>query len=529
MSTIAGIALTTGSADGTGSAALFNNPAGIALDSGTNLYIADNGNDTIRKLTPTGSGWTSTTLAGTPGVTGTTNGLGATTLFNNPMGIALDGTGNIYVADSGNNAIRKYLASSGSWTTLAGSIGVSGTGTANGTGTAAKFNDPTALALDAGGNIFVADYNNNAIRKITPAGVVTTFAGADLTTGTLNPSDPKANTQDGFASTALITHPKGVAVDASGNVYASAFSNYSVVKITPSGTNWMLGTIGGTADYNIIYCYLQYWASTAGPGFYSPAGMAVDSYGNLYVADSGANRISIGASLLPPSIGSSLTASGTVGMPFNYTIVAGSMTGPYSNYSVSGLPSGLSVNVATGLISGTPTVTGTFSPIIGAANLAGQTNATLTLAITNLNSYQTWRSQKFTPAQLLDPAICGDMGTPAGDGIFNLMKYALGLNPNTRYASSLVLPYAQVQTVSGTNYLTLAFTQNTAAADVTYSVEASTTLNGTWTEINPLLPANQVSVLPDTPSSGINTITVKDVQPASASTRRFMRLRVTTP
>jgi len=118
---------------------------------------------------------------------------------------------------------------------------------------------------------------------------------------------------------------------------------------------------------------------------------------------------------------------------------------------------------------------------------------------------------------------------PSCDGIANLIKYALGLSPKVNYSGSAALPYAQRQAVSGTTYLTLTFTRNAQATDVTYSVEATSDLTATWTSIDPLNAANQTSVLSDTPSPGIQTITVKDAQPASSSPRRFMRLRVTVP
>jgi hypothetical protein len=223
----------------------------------------------------------------------------------------------------------------------------------------------------------------------------------------------------------------------------------------------------------------------------------------------------------PPFITSPLTATGTAGSAFSYQITANNNP---TSYNATGLPSYLSVNTATGLISGTASIRGVGSVTISATNPGGPD--TLTLVLTIVGPYDFWKTQNFTPAQLLNPNISGDTASASADGISNLEKYGLGLNPNMYYSSATVSPYTQLLTVSGTSYLTLTFTQNTNATDVSYSVDASSDLS-TWTSINPLVPANQVSVLPNTPATGIQTITVKDTQPASMSVRRFMRLRIT--
>lgn len=157
-----------GSDDGTGAAATFDLPEGIAIDIAGNLYVADNGNNLIRKITPAG---VVTTLAGS-GLVGSANGTGTAASFNSPFGIAVDASGNIYVADSGNNLIRK-ITPTGVVSTLAGS---GAKGSSNLTGSAASFNTPSGVAVDAQGNVYVADENNNLIREISPAGVVTTLA-----------------------------------------------------------------------------------------------------------------------------------------------------------------------------------------------------------------------------------------------------------------------------------------------------------------------------------------------------------------
>ena len=171
VSTLAGLAGSPGSADGTGSAARFNDPYGVAVDSAGNVYVADTGNNTIRKITPSG---VVSTLAGLAGSIGSADGTGSAARFFQPYGVAVDSAGNVYVADTNNNTIRK-ITPSGVVSTLAGLAG--SFGSADGTGSAARFYYPEGVAVDSAGNVYVADTGNDTIRKITPSGVVSTLAG----------------------------------------------------------------------------------------------------------------------------------------------------------------------------------------------------------------------------------------------------------------------------------------------------------------------------------------------------------------
>ncbi|HEY8027650.1 MAG TPA: DUF4214 domain-containing protein [Burkholderiaceae bacterium] len=159
------------SSDIGGSTSYFQDPSGCAVDAAGTIYLTDTTSGDVRKVAPDGS---STLLAGNPGHPGSADGSGMAAAFNAPTGIAVDAAGNAYVADSGNNTIRK-ITPGGAVTTLAGKAGAGGY--ADGNGTAAAFNNPIGVTLDAGGNLYVADSGNNIIRKITPASMVTTVAG----------------------------------------------------------------------------------------------------------------------------------------------------------------------------------------------------------------------------------------------------------------------------------------------------------------------------------------------------------------
>lgn len=212
VSTLAGSDL-QGFADGIGASAQFFLPIGVATDASGNVYVADQFNNKIRKISQTG---VVTTLAGS--TQGFADGTGAAAQFDNPIGIATDISGNVYVGDIVNYKIRK-ITPAGVVSTLAGST----QGFADGIGAAAQFYYPFGVATDATGNVYVADNNNNKIRKISPTGVVTTFAGSTQ------------GFADGTGATAQFSNPQGVATDALGNIYISNFadfSNHNIRKIT---------------------------------------------------------------------------------------------------------------------------------------------------------------------------------------------------------------------------------------------------------------------------------------------------------
>ena len=286
VSTLAGQALSYGFVDGTGTAARFCYPSGVAVDSSGNVYVADTDNNAIRKIVA--STGAVSTLAG-----GLQTALGADAIsegFARPSGVAVDGSGNVYVADTLNNMIRK-VTSAGVVSTIAGQAGVAGS--ADGTGTAALFQGPQGLAIDPSGEaLYIADTNNQTVRKmVLSSGEVSTIAGLAGTSGSA----------DGTGSSALFNGPFGVAVDSSGNVYVADADNNTIRKVTSSG---VVTTIAGLAGSS---------GGADGTGgtatFDSPSALTIDSSGKLYVADTGNFTIRV----VVPSTGVVSTLAGVAG------------------------------------------------------------------------------------------------------------------------------------------------------------------------------------------------------------------------
>jgi sugar lactone lactonase YvrE len=335
FTTLAGQANAAGYTDGTGVAAHFSRPEGLALDSSGNLYAADTSNGTIRKITPAG---VVSTLAGLPSslvpagtvyppgapVDGTgsdarfaapsgivadssgnlwvtsdqavrrvtpagvvttfagggpsggvlfpsMDGVGTVAQFRNPLGIALDArNGFLYVADSSNSTIRKIEVATALVSTFAGFAGQFGHD--DGTGSAARFSSPTGVAVDASGNVFVADSGNFTVRKITPAGVVSTFAGSPGVIGAA----------DGTGAAAQFDALNGIAIDANGNLFVTDANN-TIRMITSAGAvTTLAGTPNATGTANGTGSAVQ---------FSNPYGVAVDAGGDLYVSDSGNDTV----------------------------------------------------------------------------------------------------------------------------------------------------------------------------------------------------------------------------------------------
>jgi len=256
--------------DGLGANARFNSPSGVAVDSVGNVYVADTGNNAIRKITADGD---VITLAGAgPDSPGFVDGTGLEAQFTSPYGIAVDSSGYLYVADTGNHAIR-VVSPAGTVTTLAGA-GPESPGFAEGTGSQAQFTSPMGVTVSSMGVVYVADAGNNAIRSISSAGAVQTIAGGG----------PEASGyEDGIGLNATFSSPYGITVDSEQLVYVADSGSNTIRKIAPNGTVSTPAGLGGSSNY------------VNGTGtvarFNNPQGIAAASAGVLYVGDSGNQRV----------------------------------------------------------------------------------------------------------------------------------------------------------------------------------------------------------------------------------------------
>ena len=303
--------------DTTQSFTLFNQPSSVAVDGSGNVYVADYNNDEIRKIDPSG---VVTIFAGT-GAKGSADGTGTGASFNRPRSLAIDGA-NLYVADTGNQVIRKISLSSANVTTIVGGGGTGASGSADGTGTAALFNGPSGIAVDSAGVLYVTDSNNQTIRTISASGVVTTIGGSvglagyadgignaarfnlptgisfDPTTATLYLADYRNDTIRKGVSTSsgpgtapppitgtpstgngLLSHPEGITADSSNYIYVADTANNCIKRIGGDGTVTVFAGKEGSAG------------DTDGTGtaalFRGPTGITIDGSNNLYVSDTG--------------------------------------------------------------------------------------------------------------------------------------------------------------------------------------------------------------------------------------------------
>ena len=302
-----------GYADGTGNQVRINSPFGLATDALGNVYVADTYNQRIRKITPNGI---ATTIAGN-GVIGFLDGTGTAAQFNYPSALCVDSNGNIYVTDSGSSRIRK-ITTSGAVTTVAGLFG----GNADGNGMSARFKKPMGIAVDTSGNLYVSDTGNGSIRKIDTSGNVTTYVSASSFNGT----------------------PKGITYN-NGSLYVSDNLN-SVIKLV-TGPNSVVNYAGVSGS--------SYFKNGDGnkAWFYAPEGIASDAVGNLYVADYNVNQI----------------------RKVSVTTKAFTIT--------PALPKGLSLDSNSGVISGSPAQA---SPLtnytVTASNYSGSTTAIVSFQVT---------------------------------------------------------------------------------------------------------------------------------------------------
>jgi sugar lactone lactonase YvrE len=266
-----------GGDSGPATAAFLSSPTGIAFDNGGNLFFVDTGNNRVRRITP---GGVISTVAGsgTQGPRG--DGLPATLAeLNIPLSVAVDRAGGIYIADTQNNRIRKVLTN-GFITTVAGTgtAGYSGDG---GNALAAQLNMPTAVDVDKDGNVYIADSSNHCIRKIDTGGIISTIAGTGV----------RGYSGDGPATSVLLNVPMGVELDPGGGLYIADRDNGLIRKWTPSGT---IVTVAGRVDPTLSGAHGDgYPATQSGVHIDSPVDVAVDSYGNLFIAEFYTHRIRV--------------------------------------------------------------------------------------------------------------------------------------------------------------------------------------------------------------------------------------------
>jgi len=258
---------------GSALAAQLNSPHGIALDATGNVYIADYSNNRVRRITAAG---VITTIAGNGTAGGSGDGGPAISAqLNLPRGIAVDSTGNVFIADSGNNRVRK-VTPAGTISTVAGN-GIASFSGDGGPATAAAIWVPTDVAVDASGNLFIADGGNHRVRKVTsPGGVISTVAGS---------ASPGFSGDGGLATSAQLNSPYNIDVDAAGNLFIADRGNYRIRRVAGGVINTIAGL--GNPGFN--------FSGDGGPAtsalFNQPEGIAVDATGNIFVADTGNNRV----------------------------------------------------------------------------------------------------------------------------------------------------------------------------------------------------------------------------------------------
>ena len=395
--------------------AMMNGPYGVAMDATGNLYIADFDNNVVRKVTTNGI---ITTVAGdgTQGFSG--NGGAATNAsLNNPYGVAVDAIGNLYIADPGNDVIR-MVATNGIISTVAGN-GITGYTGDGGQATNARLNFPFGVAVDAIGNLFIADSDNDVVRKVTTAGIISTVAGV----GSYGYSG-----NGGPATSAKLSEPLGVAVDALGNLFIADYNNDVIRKVN---TNGIISTVAGngTAGYT----------GDGGPATNVELdfhfGVAVDPTGNLFISDSGNDVV---RKVATNGIITTLAGDGIAG----YSGDGGASTNAKLNY-----PLGVAVDANGNLV-----ISDSHNEVIREVDSAGQPTLTLNdPGATNAGSYSvtvTDLAGSVTSSNAVVTVISNDIAftLSATNQFFN--------NPNVPLQISVTagVPFYMAELVDSTNF-----------------------------------------------------------------------------
>lgn len=448
---------------GPATSARINTPLGIFIDSSDNLYIAEANNSRIRKVDTSGN--ISTVVGTSSGFSGD-NGLATSAQISSPFGVGVDSAGNLYIGDTGNQRIRK-VDTSGTITTFAGT-GSGGSGGDGGAATSAQINTPMQVVADTSGNVYITDYSNIRIRKVDTNGIITTFAG----TGVSGYSG-----DNGPATSAQLNYPRSIAIDSSGNLFIADSSNSRIRKVTPGGT---ITTVAGTSSG---------FGGDNGPAtsalLANPQGVGVSAAGVVYISDTSNKRVRRIVEARPV-ITSSLTASGTLNSAFGgYTIIADFAP---DSYSATGLPTGLSVNTATGAITGTPTQLGAFNVSIAATNGAGTSLATTlvltvnpgVLTVTGITAND--KAYDTTTAATLNLGSAVLSGVVGGDVVTLDTSGATATFANASVGAGKTVTVAGL-TLSGANASNYTLTQPTTTAAITQaplSVTGITASNKTY-------------------------------------------------
>lgn len=495
-----------GFADGSAENAMFDQPQGLATDADGNTYVADTGNHRIRKVAPDG---TTTTMAGS-GVAGYADGTGSAALFDRPTGIVRTSSGLLFVTDSGNHRIRA-ITPAGVVSTFAG-LGTPGF--TDGIPTAARFNHPTGLAIDANGQLYVADTGNHRIRKVAVDGSVSTLAG-----------DGTAASVDGVAGVSRLNAPFRLIRDSAGYVYVTESNGHAVRRVSSDGsTITFAGSVTVSGDANGM--------GTAAR-FNQPSGLAVGVNGLIYVADTGNHRI---RSITPAGEVKSVAGTGVAGvldgLGDQAKFSSPSALAAFADGSLAVGENGSSrlraidslqvlLEAVTGLIgttslpvsldaTGVPAADSFYFRAI-ATNGGGTTvgNVIMGNGVSPITGFAAWQASQFG-TNAGNASIAGPGVSPSGDGVSNLLKYAFGLDPFTSSAGSM--PAA---TLNGGS-LSITYNQVLSATDITYTVQWSTDMV-TW---------SQAGVTEQIIGSNATTRQVRASVPTAPDAAKFLRIQV---
>jgi len=348
--------ITTYAGDGNGysgdggpaTSASLDGPSGLAMDSAGNLYIADTGNNVIRKVTP---GGIITTCAGNGNAGFSGDGGPATAASLNinidPVGIAVDASGNLYIADSMNNRVRKVSAGSGIITTVAGNgfgaeDGIGGFSGDGGQATAAELFAPTGLAIDSSGNLYIADLANMRVRKVSPNGIITTVAGSGCVLSISTPNCGGFSGDGGPATSATLNRPAALALDGSGNLFIADNENNRIRKVSPAGIITTFAGIGPVCEFSNLSCTGSY-SGDGGPAtsaaLSAPQGLATDRAGNVYISDTNNLRVRV---VSPAGTIATYAGNGQ----FDYNIFNSAGDGGPATSALINLPDGLATDAA---------------------------------------------------------------------------------------------------------------------------------------------------------------------------------------